>query len=351
MKKIFLTLLALFLLSLVIELLCGTGLWLKSRFANTLETGGTIDAPYLYWRSPENAMNEDGLEVSKQYSIAKPAGTYRIILVGGSVARYLGAYVDASGQGMLEKKLQELLGNKKIEVINAGKSAYTTEQEFLLTQLYLQKYQPDMIIGLNGYNDLLSYQFNRFDNNEHQMLLPPITYSNNYAGDFRVLKLNEKMNDRSFLNIFSGLYKNTGTMMRSLVTRMKKNPYASFENISDTVQQPYATWHVKLVTDLHDYCKAKNIRYVNFLQPVKYYPATGNEDETTKALSSMYNLFEKDLSVLPYQYSLTGIMKDKSVYTDDCHVNETGNSIFVDTIAQTLTNILKTDTVYTAQKP
>ena len=40
-------------------------------------------------------------------------------------------------------------------------SGYVVEQEFLLLQLVLQKYEPDLVFGLDGYNDLMSYKLNR----------------------------------------------------------------------------------------------------------------------------------------------------------------------------------------------
>ena len=116
--------------------------------------------------------NIDGFRTNTQ--INKIDSIYRVAIIGGSVADVLGGEKAPNGQCLLEFELDSILGTNNIEVIGAGTSGYVVEQEFIETQLILQKYKPDFILGLHGYNDLMTFKLNRYIND--QILLPPQNY-------------------------------------------------------------------------------------------------------------------------------------------------------------------------------
>lgn len=87
------------------------------------------------------------------FSRAKPPGTYRIVLTGGSVAFGWGASGD---EACVAPKLAALLSTpeRPVEVLNAGCPAYSFTQEFLWVSVELLDYEPDLVISLTGHNDI-----------------------------------------------------------------------------------------------------------------------------------------------------------------------------------------------------
>lgn len=92
-------------------------------------------------------INSKGLR-DREYEYAKPAGVYRIIVLGDSFAWGYGV-----GQGKnFADLLEEQLG-ASVEVINAGVSGYGTDQELLFLEREGMKYQPDLVIVAFATND------------------------------------------------------------------------------------------------------------------------------------------------------------------------------------------------------
>lgn len=90
-----------------------------------------------------NGLREAGI------TEAKPAGVYRIILLGDSqVEGVQVALKDTAGQ-LLENRLTTELG-RPVQVLNFGVSGYSTVQEYLLMKREVFKYSPDMV--LMGYD-------------------------------------------------------------------------------------------------------------------------------------------------------------------------------------------------------
>ena len=99
-------------------------------------------------------LNSDGLR-DREYSIEKPADTYRILALGDSVT--YGHSI--SEKGSYVKQLETMLndGRKTIryQVINFGVSGYNTLQEFEFFRLKGRKYQPDLVMIGYTLNDVL----------------------------------------------------------------------------------------------------------------------------------------------------------------------------------------------------
>src|SRR5687768_381888 len=164
-KYFLLTFLILLFAALLTEGVLEVVFRIKDRHADPLPVR---DYPYLYFLfDSTKGLNEYGFKTS--YPEEKEPGKFRIILVGGSVAR--GKQPEQSIAHYLEKQLNTQFQTDKIEVINAGISAFVVEQEFILIQLLLQQYQPDMIVSLDGVNDLMTFDQNRRTKSDFD--LPP----------------------------------------------------------------------------------------------------------------------------------------------------------------------------------
>ncbi|MBV9546270.1 MAG: SGNH/GDSL hydrolase family protein, partial [Chloroflexi bacterium] len=100
-------------------------------------------------RYTNNQLGLRGPEIAVQ----KPAGTKRVVIVGASTV--YGATDDDSQtiSVQLEALLRQQLG-KNIQVINGGVPGYDSLRELVLTRSYLLALQPDVVIDLDGLNDV-----------------------------------------------------------------------------------------------------------------------------------------------------------------------------------------------------
>jgi hypothetical protein len=94
--------------------------------------------------------------VGHHYQVQKPADVFRVIMLGGSTVEGIGVN---SPLESLPSKLQLLLerefprSSKQIEVINAGVSGFSSDQEYLFLIADLLRYKPDLVIAYDGWND------------------------------------------------------------------------------------------------------------------------------------------------------------------------------------------------------
>ncbi|NCN45875.1 MAG: hypothetical protein COU63_04980 [Candidatus Pacebacteria bacterium CG10_big_fil_rev_8_21_14_0_10_36_11] len=121
--------------------------------------------PFLLWASDPNQDNGVVSTNSLGYRGndwgEKQAGTFRIIILGGSSVWGQGATADDKTIiGYLEKELNNKLAEKKInlvankiEVLNLGQPGYVSTQELLMWK-EISAYQPDLVIHYGGFNDL-----------------------------------------------------------------------------------------------------------------------------------------------------------------------------------------------------
>ncbi len=109
--------------------------------------------------------NAQGFRRSSNVSREKPEGTYRIFLMGASTAYGLGglwshiqrdyAVLDNSEtiDAYLEEYLNEAFPGAEIEVINAAITSTWTHHHLIYLNQTILKFDPDMILFLDGYND------------------------------------------------------------------------------------------------------------------------------------------------------------------------------------------------------
>lgn len=92
-------------------------------------------------------INSDGLR-DREHPGIKPAGTYRIAVLGDSYAEALQVPIENTYWSVIEDKLASCapLSNKSVEVINFGVSGYGTAQELITLRHRVWKYSPDLIV-------------------------------------------------------------------------------------------------------------------------------------------------------------------------------------------------------------
>jgi lysophospholipase L1-like esterase len=100
-----------------------------------------------------NSLGLRGAETTVQ----KPAGRYRIAVLGGSAAWGYGSSSDRTTvPGSLEILLRESNPGQDIEVLNAGQAGYVSGQEVTYFHHVISRFEPDLVILFDGYNDVFS---------------------------------------------------------------------------------------------------------------------------------------------------------------------------------------------------
>ena len=285
----------------------------------------TTDYPYLHYKLTKDAgsRNQDGLKIVRDKH--KSDSVYRIIISGGSVV--YGLELENSISANLEQMLNDSLMNSQIQVLNAGVPAYVIEQEFILIQLVLQYYNPDMIISLDGYNDLISTEINRF------YPCPDILAPHNWK-DFRPIKHQSQV--RTLQGRFFGALPNLGRL-KDFIHRGfldKKNNYSLISNQKEEIAETYKN----RVLDINAFCQGKEIDYLHFLQPLNLNPNSDRE----VCLRQIYNCMDNKLKNLDFYFSLEKILiENENLFIDECHVKVKGNQIIAKEIYNVVFNILQ----------
>jgi hypothetical protein len=136
--------------------------------------------------------NSQGFRRSTETPRVKPAGTYRIFVMGGSTAyglqsmsrfgqqKYSVIRNDETIDHYLERYLREQLGRDNIEVINAAITSHYSHHHLIYLNQTILKYSPDMVVFIDGFNDYYPYQhgFDQFrdyayQERAHQLLDEP----------------------------------------------------------------------------------------------------------------------------------------------------------------------------------
>ena len=81
----------------------------------------------------------------------------------------------------------------------------------------------------------------------------------------------------------------------------------------------------RISDDLHLFCRAKGITYVQFVQPIVYYGPAPSEPpvqpDGIDELRALYRTLENTTLEKPYGYSATALFEnDPAAFTDDVHL-------------------------------
>jgi hypothetical protein len=128
-----------------------------------------------WWRNEGSAyvtINSQGLR-DREHTIAKPANTIRIAVLGDSFAEALQVSAEDAFWSVMERELQKCSASsgKTIEVINFGVSGFSTARELIMLRQRVWQYQPDVVVllvtlsndikdnsrALSGYTSALPY--------------------------------------------------------------------------------------------------------------------------------------------------------------------------------------------------
>jgi lysophospholipase L1-like esterase len=119
-------------------------------------------SPYGHWemrpglRSRFYRTNALGFR-GPETSLEKPAGRFRIVVLGGSSAWGFGCTADErTVPGRLQTLLRKLHPGLDLEVINAGQIGFGSTQELIYFHRQILPLEPDLVLLFDGYNDILA---------------------------------------------------------------------------------------------------------------------------------------------------------------------------------------------------
>ncbi len=323
MKKLFKYTLLVALLLVITVLLAEIVLGVVFHFKDKgLEPMAVRDYPYLYYLfEKSDGLNEHGFKTN--YPVKRQEGKFRIVLIGGSVAR--GKQPHETIAHFLEEKLNNEFQKDRVEVINAGMSAFVVEQEFLLIQLIIQHYEPDVIIGLDGYNDIVTIDLNR--RWESGFELPP----HNWV-DFRSFESNRE--ERKTWSRLPMFFRNINRAVQYFHRRKFEEEF-DWKSFDDDKMLAVSKTYWQIIDDTRDFCRSKNISYYSFIQPLKYYTVHSDSlDPQKQTLKKLYALMDKGADTRSFAFSMSSLLKDQpDLFTDDCHVVAKGNELIAEAIA------------------
>lgn len=120
-----------------------TGYLEKSDFPDVVyEFKPEIDS---YFKLADFRTNSQGLR-DKEYSIEKPANTFRVAVIGGSFTVPAGVEIDEAFHSILEDKLNKENPDLNYEFINFGVSGYRINNKIATLKHKALEYDPDLIL-------------------------------------------------------------------------------------------------------------------------------------------------------------------------------------------------------------
>ncbi|MFN4285425.1 MAG: SGNH/GDSL hydrolase family protein [Lacibacter sp.] len=304
-----------------------------------------VDAPYVYY---QQSGTSSGFAIPDTIPLQKRNGEFRVLLLGGSVAYALAQVKESNGTPLLQKLLQQQLRITNLQLLNGALPAYVSAQELIALQLQLRKYQPDCVVALHGFNDAESFRVNH--NADVPRFLPSPIF---YAGDEfspALQAVQAYKNTYTLKGVWEAytryIRKAYHFIIRSL--GLKRYAYEDYSKVTAETLQRYTNAYLQNIGEIRRFCDANDIRYVDLLQPVRFY-RTGDsmyhrineKDVAPEVLAQLYYQFEKGSKSLPGHVSLTNIHAASLEFTDACHPSENGYRVLAQAVADAVAAVYK----------
>ena len=307
-------------------------------------------------------INSDGFR-GEEFNFSET--DYKIFFLGGSTIFGVGSLSDETTiPRQVEKKLQEK--GYDVKVINAGIPAATTLDELYLLDNFLLKYNPDMIVMYDGYNDAGNYHLRKFH-------IPYEEFVNNNAGLNNMPHTKENITSTKGSGIiifFENINFKTGL---GIITSWNifKNNFSLKENYEPTI---VPNWEViepdpKIIDFIEDYMltnwskvcsmgKTTGFQTVNFMQPMLGTSDRIIHDEEKRIMSEDWfkGHFWTYLKNIDIDYDKLGScdnvydlrntfagMDGDHIYWDEGHMSNFGYEVMANKITQKLIPLIEND--------
>lgn len=128
---------------------------LKERYVNhELCVRASADPRLIYELVPGDTCRVNSLGfMDIERTLNKPSNTFRILLIGDSIAQGQGVPRHARFGNLVETRLQSEDPSRSLEVINLAITGYSTSQELVVLESIGMRFQPDLILWSYVLND------------------------------------------------------------------------------------------------------------------------------------------------------------------------------------------------------
>ncbi len=296
----------------------------------------------------------------------------KILVLGGSVATHLSKNdssesfkinnIELDDKDILQKLLNKKFKTNKFKVYNAAIGGGKQPQQlFKLYYLYLIKEEFDVVINLDGFNELaLSFSENiQIKNN----IMYPRNYSrliSTFNSDLScVVKVNRLTSTYNYLPVFElyKLYKIRNCHIKSEGDPNEKDSrFSKMSNFTNLDENSYLEYILRLWSnsseEIESFSNEKNFKYIHILQPNLYHLGSKklSKDElqllTYKKygdpVSKYYDKFNIQKLNIKNKLDLRYVFKDvdKTLYRDYCcHLNNYGMYLIADSIIENYSEI------------
>ncbi|MFH1352743.1 MAG: SGNH/GDSL hydrolase family protein [bacterium] len=367
-KKTFFSLAAILLIIILAEIL--SFLAIKLFFSEKSAGGPSINhynlAPYLVFRPDKNYFYKDDqpAEMNRgkagrqlrmnslgfrgdDFKPQKPAGQFRIFLLGGSVV-FNGSTDDRTIAGFLQKKLRSEFPKYGVKVINGGRSSYVAGQTLAHLIFEVLNYDPDLVIVFQGNNDVYgSIHGDRrpgyphaFGKIEERVNTNPVILAASYI-------LSKSYTKKLVRRIALDIYLKLGSKLQEKLNKKEPN----FPYMDKYVQQTET--FARIVSGL-------KIPAILSIQPSIYTKKNKSAEEEQIITGAAVEAMRKN-----YEYSLKKFKKfiwpkgvffsdlsnvfdeiNYTMYWDNAHFFDDGNEI----VADKFLNIIKKENIFSARR-
>ena len=356
--------------------------------AAALETEALRDR-FVGWRNnprfrrPDIQINAQGFRRERDVTVAKPAGTVRIFLVGGSTAfgaEGLYPEIDNSHSrldnretidAVLESKLNQVFPRKHWEVINAGVSEYRLHQDLALIESVLLRYRPDYVILLDGHNDIAGLsqatadydvytstshldEFNQLANPQsfHAALFFAYTWLRSNSALFHF------MSDHLRFRTMRSNRVHTASKERTFPIRVQFSDLTPQEQARFATSEKQLSYYVREVRQIHRILELDGVQTVFLLQPeliLAHKPLADSE----RRLADYHRKVSGPLVVYEYEHFRPAISAAMSAtasadgfrfldlgdvfdhttaqtFSDSCHLTAEGNRLIAERVFEFL---------------
>ncbi|MBS0185066.1 MAG: SGNH/GDSL hydrolase family protein [Proteobacteria bacterium] len=278
-------------------------------------------------------------EEKKFITQKKEKHTYRILILGDSVSlNFASPSNKVNYPLLLEKKLQAMIKNTRIEVINASFFAYTTQEIIIKFLFDLQYLDPDLILFYGGYSDIRGYLTESFETDFSHFRR---SIKTNYSHLVFFASLISLVKSYFLDNVVSDLFSHSNLKLDLIKMINKKNHI----NLNQPFEKGLETFSRNISTLIH-VCQGKNIPLI-FSTYCHY---LNNQRKNSEAYQIFNTIIEQQNAIIrdlcssnKITYVDNAIQVDCSEenFLDDVHFTEKGMNIVAQNFSDIISKFIK----------
>lgn len=311
-------------------------------FCGLLELSARLYAHYkygshnrgMYWKfkyEPFLMFNEDWGDPSFDKIYPPKGDKFRVIILGGSTAKRI-------PNELVREELKKVI-EREVEVINMARHGYIVNQERIAFLLYGIKLDPDLLITINGSNDIVMMT---------KSLQPGMPYENQFI-DLAV--------NHPAWNFFFGIVRHSqfaNSLLKLKERKVEKEIQKDIQLREQTIKI-----YVEGLQSISIIAQGLDIPHILVLQPYIHLRKSLTEREKSlneikhyeyrkKFMTEMYTSIDSALTTIPFTIKTIYVngtkafnSVDDDCFVDEVHLTEKGNQLLVQYIFSSAFNYLK----------